>query len=96
MFFLFKPKDANNRVEKHEKSFSKMVPYTYHYDDNTILTTSNQLISVIKLIGFSFQTADDFEIDSKKILRNNLFKGMATAGLSIYVHIIRFCFNGIV
>ena len=89
MFFLFKPKDANNRVEKHEKSFSKMVPYTYHYDENTILTTSNQLISVIKLIGFSFQTADDFEIDSKKILRNNLFKGMAVAGLSIYVHIVR-------
>ena len=89
MFFLFKATDKNRSIEKNEKSFSKMVPYTYHYNENTILTKNNEFISVIKLEGFSFQTADDDDIDAKKTLRNNLFKGMAADGLSICVHTIR-------
>jgi len=89
MFFLFKAQDKNRAIEKNEKSFSKMVPYKYHYDDNTILTTNNEMMSVIKLEGFAFQTADDEDVDNKKILRNNLFKGMAADGLSLCVHTIR-------
>ena len=88
-FFLFKSTDKNRMTETNEKSFSKMVPYTYHYDDNTVLTKNGEFLSVIKLEGFSFQTADDEELDSKKTLRNNLFKGMAADGLSICVHTIR-------
>ena len=89
MFFLFKAKDKNRSIENHEKSFSSMLPYTYHYNENTILTKNNEMMSVIKLEGFSFQTADDEDVDNKKILRNNLFKGMAVNGLSIAVHTIR-------
>ena len=89
LFFLSKSKDKNRNIERSEKSFSQMVPYTYHYDENTILTKKNELMSVIKLEGFSFQTADDEDVDSKKTLRNNLFKGMAASGLSICVHTIR-------
>ena len=89
MFFLFKAKDKNRSVENHEKSFSSMLPYTYHYNENTILTKNNEMMSVIKLEGFAFQTADDEDVDNKKILRNNLFKGMAVNGLSLCVHTIR-------
>ena len=89
MFFLFKAKDKNRTIEKNEKPFSKMIPYTYHYNENTILTKNNEMISVIKLDGFAFQTADDEDVDNKKILRNNLFKGMAVDGLSLCVHTIR-------
>ena len=72
MFQLFRPQDKNRQYERAEKSFSQMIPYKYHYDDNTILTKDNQFISVIKLDGFSFQTADDDDVDNKKNLRNNL------------------------
>ena len=89
MFFLFKAKDSNRSVEKNEKSFSNMLPYTYHYNENTILTKNGEMISVIKLDGFAFQTADDEDVDNRKILRNNLFKGMAVDGLSLCVHTIR-------
>ena len=89
MFFLFKSHDKNRSIEKNEKSFSAMVPYTYHYDDNTVLTKNNEMMSVIKLEGFAFQTADDEDVDCKKTLRNNLFKGMAADGLSLCVHTIR-------
>lgn len=89
MFFLWRSQDKNSAVEAKEKSFSQMVPYTYHYDENTILTKNNEFMSVIRVEGFSFQTADDEEVDAKKTLRNNLFKGMAADGLSICVHTIR-------
>ena len=89
MFQLFRPQDKNRSYERSEKSFSQMIPYTYHYDDNTILTKDNQFISVIKLDGFSFQTADDDDVDNKKNLRNNLFKSLTADGLSICVHTIR-------
>ena len=89
MFFLFKPTDKNRNIEKNEKSFSNMLPYTYHYDENTVLTKNNEFLSVIKLEGFAFQTADDEDVDNKKTLRNNLFKGMAADGLSLCVHTIR-------
>ena len=89
MFFLLKLKDKNRSIENNEKSFSRMIPYTYHYDENTVLTVNKELISVIKLEGYSFQTADDEDVDCKKTLRNNLFKGMATDGLSICVHTVR-------
>ncbi|MBQ7552398.1 MAG: VirB4 family type IV secretion/conjugal transfer ATPase [Rickettsiales bacterium] len=89
MFQLFRPQDKNRQYERAEKSFSQMIPYKYHYDDNTILTKDNQFISVIKLDGFSFQTADDDDVDNKKNLRNNLFKSLTADGLSICVHTIR-------
>ena len=89
MFFLFKARDKNRSIEMKEKSFSHMLPYTYHYNENTILTKNNEMMSVIKLEGFAFQTADDEDVDSKKTLRNNLFKGMAADGLSLCVHTIR-------
>lgn len=88
-FSLFKARDKNRLYELREKSFGNMLPYTYHYDDNTILTKNNELMSVIKLDGFSFETADDSDVDNKKTLRNNLFKGMASSGLSIYCHTMR-------
>jgi type IV secretion system protein VirB4 len=88
-FLLWRKADKNRNVEGKEKSFASMLPYKYHYDDHTILTKNNQFISVIKVDGFSFETADDEDLENKKMLRNNLFKGMAGSGLSIYFHTIR-------
>jgi type IV secretion system protein VirB4 len=88
-FKLFRAEDKNRTYEKSEKSLSDMLPYSYHYDDTTIMTKNNEFISVIKLLGFSFETADDEDVDSKKSLRNNLFKGMAGNGLSLYFHTVR-------
>ncbi len=47
------------------------------------------MLRVIKIKGFSFETADDEDIDLKKMARNNLFKGMASGSFSMYFHTIR-------
>ena len=84
-----KPLPNNYTVELKELSTKSFIPYLYHYNPSTIVTKRNDLLSVIKVEGFSSETADDEEIDIKKDMRNNLFKGMANSNLSIWVHTIR-------
>ena len=39
--------------------------------------------------GFSFETADDEDVDMKKMVRNSLFKSMADGTFAMWMHIIR-------
>ncbi len=77
------------KVAKYEVSAANFIPYQCHFNFNTILTKDESLVRVIKIKGFSFETADDIEIDLKKAARNNLFKGMASGNFSLYFHTIR-------
>lgn len=46
-------------------------------------------MQVVRIGGFSFETADDDDLDIKKNLRNTLLKGLATGGIALYFHILR-------
>ena len=86
---FFSAKPEKNSLINREYPFSGFVPYLYHLDKNVVYTKKNQLVQVIKLGGFSFETADDDDVDIKKNIRNFLFKGMADPSVSLYFHIIR-------
>lgn len=79
----------NFSVSKREVSISNFIPYLCHYNRSTILTKNLDLISVIKIDGFSFETADDDDIDIKKTGRNNIFKGIGNPKFAIWTHAIR-------
>ncbi len=51
--------------------------------------TEGRLMRVIKVKGFSFETADDEDLENKKSLRNSLFKGMGSGSFSMMFHTIR-------
>lgn len=89
MIRLSAVKPAKEKVAKYEVSAAHFIPYRCHYNSNTILTDKEELIRVIKIKGFAFETADDVDVDLKKNARNNLFKGMATGNLSLYFHTVR-------
>ncbi len=89
MLRLKKISPKKEKVAKYEASASHFIPYKCHYNSDTILTYNEELIRVIKIKGFAFETADDEDIDLKKNARNNLFKGMATGNLSLYFHTVR-------
>lgn len=89
MVKFFPTNPEKEKVAKYEVSASHFIPYRCHYNSDTILTYNEELVRVIKIRGFSFETADDIDIDLKKAARNNLFKGMATGNLSLYFHTIR-------
>lgn len=72
-----------------EMSSSRFIPYKAHLNEDTILLKDGSLLRVIKVSGFSFETADDDDIDIKKDVRNNLLKGMASANFALWFHTIR-------
>ena len=82
-------KPAKEKVTKGEVSAAHFIPYKCHWNSDTILTHKEELIRVIKIKGFAFETADDVDIDLKKNARNNLLKGMASGNFSLYFHTIR-------
>lgn len=79
----------NERMIRSETPASTFIPYKCLYNSDTILTKDDKLVRVIKIKGFSFETADDIDVDLKKEGRNNLLKGMAVGTLSLYFHTIR-------
>ncbi|KIE06097.1 Type IV secretion system ATPase VirB4 [Candidatus Jidaibacter acanthamoeba] len=89
MMKLFRTKAEREKVANGEYPSSGFIPYLTHWNSNTVITKSNDLVQVVKISGYSFETADDEDLDIKKIIRNQLFKGMASGNLGLYFHIIR-------
>lgn len=89
MFKLFKTSAAKEKYSKREKSVSHFIPYKGHWNKNTILTKDNSLMQVIKVGGFSFETADDEDLDVRKDIRNSMLKNMGSGNVTLYFHTIR-------
>ena len=68
---------------------SRYLPYLFHLDDQTILLKDGSLLQTIKLSGYSFETADDEDVDIQKSIRNKLLRSMASASCSVYIHTLR-------
>ena len=89
MFTLGLKKPLKYKLAKKEVGASSFIPYLCHWNKNTILTKNKSLIQIIRVNGFSFETADDSDIDIKKDIRNMLFKGLASGSMSLYFHTLR-------
>src|SRR4051812_35895052 len=89
MLKLFKTTAAKESKARTEKHISHFIPYKCHWDSNTILTKKNELLQVVKVGGFSFETADDEDLDIRKNIRNSLLKNMASGNITLYFHTIR-------
>ncbi len=74
---------------KREISAADFIPYDYHWDKETIITKNRELMQILKVEGFSFETADDDVVDLKKMVRNSLYKSMAEGTFGLYFHIVR-------
>ncbi len=74
---------------KLEVSASTFIPYQSHWDKETILTKKKEFIQIIKLDGFSFETADDEDVDMKKMVRNSLLKSLADGTFAVWFHTMR-------
>lgn len=86
---LSKRKAASAAQAKREASAAPFAPYLCHWDRETIFTRGKQFIQVIKVEGFSFETADDEDVDMKKMVRNSLLKSMADGNYALWFHTIR-------
>jgi len=72
-----------------EVGAAHFIPYACHFDDSTLLTKGGHLLQVLKVEGFSFESADYSEIDFKKRLRDVLFKSIASDRYALWFHTVR-------
>lgn len=91
---FYKPQFHRRAVSNAEQCLNEcrqedFIPYLYHYDKETIYTKSGEMMQIIKVDGFSFETADDEDVDMKKMVRNSLLKSMAEGTFSVWFHMIR-------
>lgn len=78
-----------SRVMSLEYPASGFIPYSRYWNENTVLLEDGSMAQFIRVSGFSFETADDEDLDIKKELRNMLFKSLGGSGIAIYTHAIR-------
>lgn len=86
---LSRRKVSKAGVAKREVSVAEFIPYEHHWDKETIITKNRELIQIVKIEGFSFETADDDVVDMKKMVRNSLYKSMAEGTFSMWFHMVR-------
>ena len=89
MLKLKKRQVQKAEFSKREVSVADFIPYRYHWDKETIITKNRELLKIIKLEGFSFETSDDEDVDMKKLVRNSLFKSMAEGTFGMWFHMVR-------
>jgi type IV secretion system protein VirB4 len=77
------------KYSRQELSTTEFIPYAHHWDKETIYTKKGEMMQIIKLEGFSFETADDDDIDMKKMVRNSLLKSMGEGNYAVWFHVIR-------
>lgn len=86
---LQRRKTSKATYSKLEVSAATFIPYEYHWDRETLLTKKKEFVQIMKLDGFSFETADDEDVDMKKLVRNSLLKSMADGTFAVWFHTIR-------
>ena len=89
MLRLVRQRTHKQKYAKREFPQMEFIPYKCHWNNRTILTKSDDLLQVIKFSGFSFETADDEDVDIRKNIRNLLLKGIGAGQVSLYFHIVR-------
>jgi len=89
MLKLTKQRTKKYKYANREYPEAEFIPYKYFWNDHTILTKEDGLMQVVKISGYSFETADDEDVDIRKSIRNLLLKGVAGGQVSLYFHTIR-------
>lgn len=77
------------RVAAKELSVSNFLPYARHVDEHTVSTKDGLLFQCLKVDGFSFETADQADINVLKRMRETMLRSISDSRFAIYHHIIR-------
>lgn len=72
-----------------EMALRDMIPYTVHYDDETVITKDDGLVQVIKVDGLYFESLSAEQIKQFERRRNTVLRSVANSDRGVYVHLIR-------
>lgn len=80
---------VGSEAKSKEYRLGRFIPYTTHYDADTLLTEDDQLIQIIRLDGLAFQTRDEDDLKRQKRFRNRLVRSIAKSDFGVTVHVVR-------
>lgn len=87
--FLKPSKPKGQAEDEREMPLSEMIPYSVHYDDETLITKDDGLLQVIKIEGLHFESYSNEQIKQFERRRNTVLRSIASPDRAIYVHLIR-------
>jgi type IV secretion system protein VirB4 len=76
-------------ASRRERPVATHIPYSRHVDDHVLKTRDGLLLTVLKLEGYSFETADMSEINARLLGRNDVIRTLANSRFALIGHIIR-------
>lgn len=65
------------------------LPYARHADDHTIVTRAGDLLQMIRVEGYPFETADSDTLNHLHAIRDVTLRSIASSQLMLYCHVIR-------
>ncbi|MBK5071610.1 type VI secretion protein [Budviciaceae bacterium CWB-B4] len=83
------PLPQNTRLDNRELTVSSMLPYTYHYDDDTLMTSEHALVQVIKLDGLYYESLSSEQIANFERQRNTILRSISSPDRMLYAHLVR-------
>ncbi len=89
MLKFSKTQTKSSQYASREFPEAEFIPYRCHWDKQTIITKGKEMVQVIKLSGFSFETADDEDLDIRKNVRNSLYRSIAAGNYVLWFHTVR-------
>lgn len=84
-----KPIFSFQRADQLEMLMSQMLPYSAHYDDQTVVTKSHSVVQVIKLDGLYFDSFSAEQIKQFEVQRNVILHSIAASNRAVYAHVVR-------
>lgn len=75
--------------QRAEVPASACIPYAVQIDPHTVKTHEGAYLQIVRLEGYAFDTADLDEIETRKRIRNHLWRMTAGATLAVYHHLVR-------
>ncbi|MCB2081601.1 MAG: hypothetical protein KDD76_03120, partial [Rickettsiales bacterium] len=75
-----------------ESEVEEFLPYTCHYDPHTLLTKNGELVQVIKLTGFNFESiasANQERLPVRTAIRKAIAEAIQVPEYAIWLHTVR-------
>ncbi|BCH04995.1 type VI secretion protein (plasmid) [Mesorhizobium sp. 131-2-5] len=76
-------------VSRRERPVASHIPFSRHVDDHVLKTRDGLVLTVLKLEGYSFETADMSQINARLLARNDIVRTLANSRFALVGHIIR-------
>ena len=83
---------SRTNEERIEAYVEEFIPYACHFDDHTLLTKNGELMQVIKVTGFNFETVGHKAkeaSDLRETLRQTIQKTFKTNKFALWLHTVR-------